>query len=235
MENKKYILVVEDESSIADTISYALSTDGYNPVCLSTSQDALKHIETNKCDLAVVDIGLPDYSGFELCRQIRANRDIKKSRLPIIFLTARAEEVDRVLGLEIGGDDYITKPFSPRELVARIRSVLRRTEDSESVAVPQSLNSFRIDEERLKIFFQGKPLELSRYEFRLLSILVKRPGRVYSREELMNRAWEEPEMSLERTVDSHIKMIRAKLREIDITDDSIITHRGLGYSLKEDS
>jgi two-component system catabolic regulation response regulator CreB len=170
-----------------------------------------------------------------LCRQIRANRDIKKSRLPIIFLTARAEEVDRVLGLEIGGDDYITKPFSPRELVARIRSVLRRTEDSESVAVPQSLNSFRIDEERVKIFFQGKPLELSRYEFRLLSILVKRPGRVYSREELMNRAWEEPEMSLERTVDSHIKMIRAKLREIDITDDSIITHRGLGYSLKEDS
>lgn len=234
MEPKRHIIVVEDESSIADAIMYALSTEGFTTNRFSTSQDALKYLEGNDCALAVLDVGLPDYSGFELCRKIRTFKDAHKARLPIIFLTARAEEVDRVLGLEIGGDDYLTKPFSPRELVARIRSVLRRTAEPIEEKELTHSSLFRIDEERLKILYRESPLELSRYEFRLLAILVKRPGRVFSREELMSRAWEDPEMSLERTVDSHIKMIRGKLRSLDPNDDSIITHRGFGYSLREE-
>jgi two-component system catabolic regulation response regulator CreB len=235
MESKKHIIVVEDESSIADAITYALSTEGFTTSRFSTSQEALKYIESSVCALAVIDVGLPDYSGFELCRKIRGLKDAYKVRLPIIFLTARSEEVDRILGLELGGDDYLTKPFSPRELVARIRSVLRRATEMtvENHSMQSSL--FRIDEERLKILYKETPLDLSRYEYRLLAILVKRPGRVFSREELMSRAWEDPEMSLERTVDSHIKMIRNKLRLIDPNDDSIITHRGFGYSLREES
>ena len=151
------------------------------------------------------------------------------------FLTARSEEVDKVLGLELEADDYVCKPFSPRELVARIKAVLRRSE--ERSLVPQRASEtgpFAIDGERLQICFHGTALDLSRYEYRILCILVRRPGRVYSREQLMNLAWESPEMSLERTVDTHIKTIRQKLRDIRSQDDSIITHRGTGYSLREE-
>lgn len=229
MNDKPVILIVEDESSIADTIVYALSTEGFAAVHCGNAADALSYLESNTPELVVLDVGLPDLSGFEVCRRIRQG-----STLPVLFLTARAEEVDRVLGFEIGGDDYVAKPFSPRELVARIRSILRRTKEKPAPESHKPSKRFRIDEERLKIFFKDAPLDLSRYEFRLFCVLIKRPGRVYSREELMNRAWEEPEMSLERTVDSHIKMIRAKLRLLDSEDDSIVTHRGLGYSLKED-
>lgn len=231
MEVQQKILVVEDESSIADTIVYALNTEGFAATCCSNAADAFRYLDSNKPELIVLDVGLPDLSGFEVCRRIR-----QTSAVPILFLTARAEEVDRVLGFEIGGDDYVPKPFSPRELVARIRSILRRAGDKPQPAeAPRHSKRFRIDEERLKVFFDNTPLDLSRYEFRLFCVLIKRPGRVFSREELMNRAWEEPEMSLERTVDSHIKMIRAKLRAIDPADESIVTHRGLGYSLKEDA
>lgn len=233
MEIKQHIVVVEDESSIADTIVYALSTEGFQSNSFSTAQEALSFLENHPCDLVVLDVGLPDLSGFELCRRIRGLPNPKVSKVPILFLTARSEEVDRVLGFEIGGDDYVTKPFSPRELVARIRSILRRVNEKKSEPKFAPSQRFQIDEERMKIFFRGTALDLSRYEYRLFCVLIKRPGRVYSREELMNRAWEEPEMSLERTVDSHIKMIRAKLRALDESDDSIVTHRGLGYSLKE--
>jgi two-component system catabolic regulation response regulator CreB len=229
MEGRPEILVVEDESSIADTIVYALNTEGFTAVRSGTAAEAFAYLERKQPELIVLDVGLPDLSGFEVCRRIR-----QTSGVPILFLTARAEEVDRVLGFEIGGDDYVAKPFSPRELVARIRSILRRTGEKNPAETPKPSKRFRIDDERLKIFFRDTALELSRYEFRLFCVLIKRPGRVFSREELMNRAWEEPEMSLERTVDSHIKMIRAKLRQIDPDDDSIVTHRGLGYSLKED-
>ena len=233
MESKQHILIVEDESSIADTLVYALSTEGFTTTHFATASEALTYFEKSSGDLLLLDVGLPDLSGFELCRRIRALKDEKTANIPILFLTARSEEVDRVLGFEIGGDDYVTKPFSPRELVGRVRSILRRTRERQSGEARALSHRFRIDEERLKIFFRDVPLDLSRYEFRLFCVLLRRPGRVYSREELMNRAWEEPEMSLERTVDSHIKMIRAKLRALDPEDDSIITHRGLGYSLRE--
>lgn len=224
------ILVVEDESSIADNISYALSTEGFKPIWCETGREALETIKHETIALMILDVGLPDVNGFELLKEIR-----KTASTPIIIVTARSDEVDRVVGLEIGADDYVVKPFSPRELTARVRAVLRRTADREMPAVqgPCSFSSFRIDEERFAISYCDRTLELSRYEYRLLRLLIQNPGRVYSREQLMAHAWEEPEMSSERTVDTHIKTIRQKLKVLRPDEDPIITHRGLGYSLKE--
>ncbi len=227
--SKKKILLVEDEPSIIDTVSYALSTEGFEPLLSRTAQDALSILASQNPALAILDVGLPDMSGFELCRQIR-----QTSQLPVLFLTARSDEVDRVVGLEIGADDYMVKPFSPRELVARVKAILRRTSASpETGAKSGSAGAdFLIDDDRVAISFKGVPLDLSRLEYKLLSVLIRNPGRVYSRDELMDRAWEEPDMSLARTVDTHIKTIRGKLRAIDASADPIVTHRGFGYSLK---
>jgi two-component system catabolic regulation response regulator CreB len=146
-------------------------------------------------------------------------------------LTARAEEVDRVVGLEIGADDYVVKPFSPRELSARVKAVLRRVSSFRAAApFPRA---FQIDESRRRISYFEKPLELSRYEFEILKTFIKRPGQVYSRDQLMDIVWDEPEASMDRTVDAHIKNIRAKLKTINPEIDPIITHRGMGYSLRE--
>ena len=230
MNKKSRILIVEDESSIVDALSFVLQREQFEIVSVGMGQAALEALGRSHFDLILLDIGLPDINGFDLCRQIR-----KTSMIPIVFLTARSEEVDKVLGLELEADDYVCKPFSPRELVARIKAVLRRSE--ERSLVPQRASEtgpFAIDGERLQICFHGTALDLSRYEYRILCILVRQPGRVYSREQLMNLAWESPEMSLERTVDTHIKTIRQKLRDIRSQDDSIITHRGTGYSLREE-
>jgi two-component system, OmpR family, catabolic regulation response regulator CreB len=227
---KPRILVVEDEPAIADTIVYALATDGFEPDWCATGADALQAVRQHTPALAVLDIGLPDTNGFELFRQLRE----VDPALPAIFLTARSSEVDRVVGLELGADDYMAKPFSPRELVARVRSVLRRTQRS---TVPPALpvsGVFSVDDERKSIRFRGRLLELSRTEYRLLKVLVERPGRVYSRDELMERAWDDPAAAFDRTVDAHVKTLRAKLREVDATVDPISTHRGMGYSLRED-
>jgi two-component system, OmpR family, catabolic regulation response regulator CreB len=227
---KPRILVVEDEPAIADTIVYALATDGFEPDWCATGADALQAVRQHTPALAVLDIGLPDTNGFELFRQLRE----VDPALPAIFLTARSSEVDRVVGLELGADDYMAKPFSPRELVARVRSVLRRTQRS---TAPQALpvsGVFSVDDERKSIRFRGRLLELSRTEYRLLKVLVERPGRVYSRDELMERAWDDPAAAFDRTVDAHVKTLRAKLREVDATVDPISTHRGMGYSLRED-
>ncbi|MDX1914872.1 MAG: two-component system response regulator CreB [Methylophilus sp.] len=222
------ILVIEDEPSIAETTLYALSTDGFETVWAATGQHALALLKQQSFDLAVLDVGLPDINGFDVFRQIN-------HLLPVIFLTARSGEIDRIVGLELGADDYIAKPFSPRELCARIRTVLRRVHKQQSVAatnLASNTSQFFIDEERKCILYQGVTLELSRTEFRLLKVLCERPGRVYTREELMNKAWEHPDVSLERTVDAHIKLIRAKLRAVNADTDPIVTHRGMGYSLK---
>jgi len=221
------ILIVEDEPAIADTIQYALDTEGFDTRHLASGRPVLDILETAAVDLIVLDIGLPDISGIELCLEIR-----KRSAVPIIFLTARDAEVDRVVGLEIGGDDYVTKPFSPRELAARVRAVLRRGASAPDSAV--TAPDFSLDESRRLITYFGTPLELSHYEYRLLRIFIQRPGRVYSREQLMNLAWDEPESSMDRTVDAHIKNLRAKLRSVRPDHDPIVTHRGVGYSLRED-
>ena len=224
---KPRILVVEDEPSILDNILYSLETEGFQPHGCATGGEARAALERGPWALVVLDVGLPDTIGFDLCKEIR-----RTSNLPIIFLTARASEVDRVVGLEIGGDDYMVKPFSPRELCARVKAVLRRVQASAPGATVVH-GSFRIDEERAQIHFQGTRLVLSGTEFRLLRALCAKPGRVFSRAQLMDIAWDDPGAALERTVDAHIKSLRAKLKEAHPDTDPIETHRGFGYSLRE--
>jgi two-component system catabolic regulation response regulator CreB len=181
-------------------------------------------------DLVILDIGLPDSNGFEICASIRGSTEI-----PILILTARSDEVDRIVGLELGADDYVVKPFSPREVTARVRAILRRAGSpparDDSVEVPDI--PFSIDRDRYIIHYFDEPLTLSRYEFRILEVLIGHPGRVYSRAMLMDQAWEDPGSSTERTVDAHIKSIRARLRAVRDDCEAIVTHRGLGYSLRE--
>ena len=179
------ILLVEDEPAIADNITYALRTEGFEVAWCSTGGEALRVLEESGVSLIVLDVGLPDTNGFDLCKEIR-----KTSAIPIIFLTARSDEIDRVVGLEIGGDDYVAKPFSPRELAARVKAVLRRfpTPDGGSEATRVD-SPFAIDKQRKKISYFGKPLDLSRYEFKILEVLLRRPGWVYSREKLMEMVW----------------------------------------------
>jgi two-component system catabolic regulation response regulator CreB len=233
------ILVVEDEPAIADTITYALRTEGFTPVWHTTVGAARAALARETFVLLVLDVGLPDGSGFDFCRELRA-----RHALPVIFLTARSEEIDRVVGLEIGADDYIVKPFSPRELTARVRAVLRRTQapapaPAPAVAAHSSASAptsaprgpFAIDEERCEIAYRGTALSLTRREYRLLLALLDQPGRVFTRDQLLARAWDEPEASLDRTVDAHVKTLRAKLRAVHAETDPIRTHRGFGYSL----
>lgn len=224
---KPRILIVEDEPAIVDTIQYALETEGFETVCLDAGGPVLDLLTEERIDLILLDIGLPDINGIELCKEIRTF-----SPVPVIFLTARSDEVDRVVGLEIGGDDYVTKPFSPRELTARVKAVLRRARPSApSEASPPA---FAVVEAKRQIRFFGEPLPLSKHEYNLLKVLISRPGAVFSRDRLMDLAWEEPEASMDRTVDAHIKNIRAKLKAVREDADPIVTHRGVGYSLKED-
>jgi two-component system catabolic regulation response regulator CreB len=224
------ILIVEDEQGIADTIIYALQSEGFDTVHVLTGGQALKESLKSTFDLVILDVGLPDESGFEICKKIRKN-----SQIPVVFLTARSDEIDKIIGFELGADDYVPKPFSPRELVSRVKAIIRRSSDKTSALSDKNkkLTPFIIDDARVAVSFRDKPLDLSRYEYRLLKVLIRSPGRVFSREQLMNLAWEEPDMSLERTVDAHIKSIRAKLRVIS-EEEIIITHRGFGYALKED-
>lgn len=213
------ILIVEDEPAIADTLVYALKTEGLDTCWVSTGSAALQALQNDSHQLVLLDIGLPDMSGFDVCKNIRRQSDI-----PIIFLTSRTDDIDQILGLELGADDYVTKPFSPRVLTARIRSRLRSQQaDTQSSGII-------VDNEGLRIVLNGIDLQLSRYEFRILQTLLEHPGRVYSRTQLMDIAWEEPERSFDRTIDTHIKTIRQKIRQIDSQAISIKTHRGLGYS-----
>ncbi|NOT53943.1 MAG: two-component system response regulator CreB [Deltaproteobacteria bacterium] len=230
---KKRILLVEDEPSVADNITYALTTEGFTPEWCQTGAAAQTVLATEEVALVILDVGLPDMNGFELAKTIRQHSDV-----PIIFVTARAEEVDRIVGLEIGADDYMVKPFSPRELTARVKAILRRTDRQQSGnpgnPSPRPSSPFHVDEARHLISYHGVALSLSRYEFRLCSLFVKHPGHVYSREQLLQLLWASPEMSLDRTVDTHIKTLRQKLKAIRPDQDPIVTHRGVGYALKEE-
>lgn len=232
---KPLILVVEDEPGISDTIRYALATDGFEPLVCATGNDALAVLQAQAVALVVLDVGLPDINGFDLLKRIQAMTDV-----PVMFLTARSEEIDRVVGLELGADDYLAKPFSPRELSARVRSILRRSGRRPSGNANSHSNHdtpprpFDIDHERRRIWFYGTALDLTRYEYGLLYTLASRPGRVYSRDELLERVWDEPDASLDRTVDAHIKTLRAKLNQIAPELQPIRTHRGIGYALADD-
>lgn len=218
------LLLVEDETAIADTVLYALRAEGHGVVHCATAGEALRCADSQAFDLAILDVGLPDIGGFALCRELRA-----RHALPVIFLTAHAAEVDRVLGFELGADDYVAKPFSPRELVARVRALLRRL----AAARPASgaATTFEHDADGRRIRWHGQTLDLTRYEYGLLAALLARPGAVLSRAQLMDRVWGDALDSSDRTVDTHVKTLRAKLHAIAPDVDPIRTHRGLGYSV----
>ena len=225
--SKLSITLVEDEPAIADTVIYALESEGFDVYWAKTGLAAIEQIRQAAPDLVILDIGLPDINGFDVFRQLRAF-----SEVAVIFLTARNVEIDRVTGLEMGADDYIVKPFSPRELTARVRAVLRRTQAGTaraSEAETYSAGPFEVDKASWTIRYQGSELELTRHEFEILEILITSPERVFSREKLLQMVWDAPEHRLYRTVDAHIKNLRAKLRAIDADGDPIKTRRGVGY------
>lgn len=225
-----HILLLEDEPAIADTLLYALRSEGFDVAHVRLAREALAAFAARPPDLAILDVGVPDGNGFDVCRAIR-----KTSDLPIVFLTARSEEIDRILGLELGADDYVTKPFSPREVCARVKAILRRSAgkgDSQAVAANDVASVLLLDEAAQRIRCRGEPLALTRYEYGLLATLLKRPQRIFSRSELMDLVWGDAPDTLERTVDAHIKLLRAKLRVCGLEAELIQTHRNMGYSLQ---
>lgn len=229
MKANARILLVEDEPSIADNVQYALKAASFDVTWAASGQQAIDLFNTDTPDLVILDIGLPDIDGFEVCRQIRA-----QSELPILFLSARSDEIDRVVGLELGADDYICKPFSPRELVARVKANLRRSQLSIAPSVTSSQNNaslLQVNVASRTVQFSGQEVAITRYEFGILEVMIQHPKRVYSREELLLKVWNEPSSSIDRVVDTHIKTLRAKLKAIDSSLDPIKTHRGIGYSL----
>ena len=219
------ILLAEDEAAIAETVLYALRADGYEAEHVLLGGSVLPRLKRGGIDLVILDVGLPDRSGFDVCRDLR-----EASAVPVIFLTARSDEIDRVLGLELGADDYMTKPFSPRELVARVRARLRRHEGGDA----QRKGRLEVDATAHRIRYAGQWLDLTRYEHALLAELLRRPGAILSRAQLLDRAWEDALERGERTVHTHVKTLRAKLRALDPARDPIHTHRGLGYSIDVD-
>ena len=220
------ILIVDDEPAISDTLAYALRSEGFMAESCTLGAQALALLGTGGHDLVVLDVGLPDMSGFDVCRALRRYSDV-----PVLFLTARSDEVDRIVGLELGGDDYVAKPFSPREVVSRIRAILRRLKPEPRLAAAVAPGRFTIDRDGLRIAYHGQWLSLTRYEYLLLALLLERPGRILSRTQIMETVWQDGGESLERTVDTHIKTLRSKLRGLRPEEDVILTHRGLGYSV----
>lgn len=226
----KRIAVVEDESELAALIEYNLRRHGYEPHLFSGSKGLLKALEQLKPDLVLLDVMLPDVDGFEICRNIRQSTVL--SRLPVIFLTARSEEVDRVLGLEIGGDDYITKPFSPRELIARVKAHLRR-EDMDTEPAALNIGPFQLDRGARRVFLLGKELTLTSTEFNLLEFFLAHPGRAYSREQLLEAVWGEQRYVTPRTVDVHVRRLREQIEEQADSPKYLTTVRGFGYRFEE--
>jgi two-component system catabolic regulation response regulator CreB len=228
------VLVVEDEPSIAETIWYALRTEGFEVSDAATGGDALAKLASESFDCLILDVGLPDMSGFDVCRTLR-----QSSSVPILFLTARDGEIDRIVGLELGADDYVAKPFSPRELAARVRAILRRTNGNTlnhantAPNPPPGTTTLDHDPLRKVIRCAGQSLDLSRNEYHLLLALMKNPGRVLTRDQLMDLAWQDPGTASDRTVDAHIKSVRSKIRTLAPDFDPIETRRGLGYALRE--
>ena len=232
-----HILIVEDEAAIADTLIFALQGEGFTTTWLSLGAAALEHQRETPADLIILDIGLPDISGFETCKQLR-----RFSEVPVIFLSARDADSARGVGREIGADEYVVKPFSPRDGAARVRAILKRMAPravAEVTAASTSTSTqapalapmlFRIDSERVQISYRGQLLSLTRHEFRLLQCLLEQPERVFSREQLLDALGVPADAGYERSIDSHIKSVRAKLRLVRAEAEPIQTHRGLGYS-----
>ena len=237
MHNKKQILCVEDDAAILMPLRYALEREDWVVSWANTGTQAIAMVEQQTFDFIILDVGLPDLNGFEVCKKIR-----HFNQTPLLFLTARDDEIDRIVGLEIGADDYCTKPFSSREIVSRIKAIWRRMEIQNQLQQQNKTTfvdvkattskTWQCQDESIQIQYLGTALQLTRYEYRLLKLLIDHPEQVFSRQQLMDHIWEHPEHSLERTVDTHIKGLRQKLRYISTEHDPIITHRGFGYSMK---
>ncbi len=214
------LLLIEDDSAIAEPLCFALERAGHVVTHELLGSVGLEWAQTHHPDLLILDVGLPDISGFEVLARLR-----RQSPMPVLMLTARSDEVDRVLGFELGADDYVPKPFSPREVVARVAAILKRTHP----AVADSVADIVLDEAKARVLCRGTPLQLTRYEYLMLVVFLRAPERVYSRSQLMELVWSH-DVSHERTVDTHVKSLRAKIRSIAPDLDPIQTHRGLGYS-----
>lgn len=223
------ILVVEDEASFSEALEFLLGKEGFSVVTADTGAAALKKFDQGGIDLVLLDLMIPEVSGTEVCRQIRT-----KSRVPIIMLTAKDSEVDKVVGLEIGADDYVTKPYSSRELVARIRAVLRRNtgEMSESENGVITVGPVRMDVERHQVFINGTSTPLPLKEFELLEFLMRNTGRVLTRMQLIDRVWGSDYVGDTKTLDVHIKRLRAKIETDPANPTLIQTVRGLGYKME---
>jgi DNA-binding response OmpR family regulator len=226
----KKIAIVEDEAELAALIEYNLVRHGYEAQLLGGSKGTLRALEQARPDLILLDVMLPDLDGFELCRQIRQSSVL--GRTPVLFLTARSDEVDRVLGLEIGGDDYMTKPFSPRELIARVKAHLRREEmDAEPPAT--AIGPFRLDRTARRMFLGEREISLTSTEFNLLEYFLTHPGRAYSRDQLLEAVWGESRNVTPRTVDVHVRRLREQIEEQPDNPRYLTTVRGFGYRFEE--
>lgn len=227
MDVPKYILVVDDEADLVKLVSYNLKKEGFIVDSVSDGENALTKIRKGKYDLLILDLMLPGIQGIELCRILR--NDPKQSSLPIIMLTAKGEEVDRILGLEMGADDYMTKPFSPRELIARVKAVLRIATEKPVTENILKVGELEIDRERYSVSIKGKPVKLSATEFKLLLFLAERKGKVFSRGQLLDAIWRDEAFVEPRTVDVHIRRLRANIEEDPAHPIYIKTMRGIGY------
>ncbi len=231
---RKKILIADDEKDIVEMIAYNLEREGYAVVKAFDGKQAREMINAGKPDLVILDLMMPEISGMEVCRMVR--RQAATASLPIIMLTAKSDSVDKILGLEVGADDYLTKPFHVRELIARIRAVLRRSERSSDDDAPESLDyaGIHVDLNSYQVTVDGKPVELSSREFRLLQFLIGHPGRVYSREQLLDRVWGDEAFVEPRTVDVHISRLRAAIEPDKENPKYILTVRGIGYKFTDE-
>jgi two-component system, OmpR family, alkaline phosphatase synthesis response regulator PhoP len=221
------VLIIEDEKDIVELVRYNFCKEGFEVESFARGRDGVEHLRNNHVDVLLLDIMLPDEDGYQICRLIR--RDERLRGLPIIFLTAKGEEIDRVLGLELGADDYVVKPFSPRELIARVRAVLRRQKRSEDPDKVLEFGDLRLDPRTHEVSVRGHAVELSALEFRLLQVLMAHPKRIFSRDRLLEEAWGQDRFVLPRTVDVHIRHLREKLEQDPANPRFIQTLRGSGY------
>ncbi len=224
------VLVVEDEPSLVEALEFGLAAEGYDVTTATDGHEALQTFERERPDLVLLDLMLPGISGTEVCRQLRVH-----SSVPVIMLTARDSEVDKVVGLELGADDYVTKPFSMRELTARVRAVLRRGADREAAEPGASLEAagVRVDPERYEVSVRGAPVDLPPKEFALLELLVRNAGRVLTREVLIDRIWGADYVGDTKTLDVHIKRLRGRVEDDPHEPSRILTVRGVGYKLSD--
>jgi two-component system phosphate regulon response regulator PhoB len=221
------VVLIEDERDIVELVRYNFRKEGFEVESFSRGEDGLEYLRRHPADLVLLDIMLPDRDGFEICRRLRAEERLKS--LPVIFLTAKGEEIDRVLGLEIGADDYVVKPFSPRELVARAKAVLRRqTRPAESAEVVET-RDLRLDARTQEVTVRGRSVELSTLEFKLLHFLASHPRRIFSREQLLDEVWGRDRFVTPRTVDVHMRRLREKIEDHPEKPQYLQTVRGAGY------